>query len=662
MASSNLADKSAVLTKGGKTAWKIFLPARAGKVERFAAGELQKYVQRMSGAKIAIAGKKAEASGNRILIGLRKDLGKFAGLPAAREGFDGYSVLISPKTITIAGENSRGVLFGVYDILERLGCRWYHPTMDPKDPEVVPKNADLSLAAGKWSEAAQIEYRWYNGSAFFFWMHKERLLPQIDWAAKNRFSGVSWQVNHHPGSMEREIGQMKEYGALDAIEERGLMLSGPCHSFPFFLSTEEYFKDHPEWFGMNEKGERRPHGGEWPSYNYCWSNAEANEQLIRNMEAFVKRWPQLTVLATLWIDGGKVCQCPECQKRGGANLIVELLNQISDRLEKSAPKVTVETVCGYPPIEEPPRGSQPNGKWMAIYAHWGRNHKESYDDPFYSRKANMLTWASYFPGMFEICSYYAASSHETMNGPAFLHALEGDTKFCVEHKVKGHYILHYPHGFWWNFSFNNKMGGLHGYYYPNRTPKEELRDYAMHYFGPNAGPLLYEYFEMMGSVGENNLEVSYRASRGEAKDSDMHAIREWDKMLERAAYLVRDDAVYAYRVAKQRATHEVLALWGQGQKPRKDAEEAFAKFEKGEAKKKDVMEAIAKAREAYDHLVSRCKEIELQFAGVIEAEWLDSWYGHRHSKGPLDGLEKKLEGRKGSPKSARPDHVAGPSA
>jgi len=48
-----------------------------------------------------------------------------------------------------------------------------------------------------------------------------------------------------------------------------------------------------------------------------------------------------------------------------------------------------------------------------------------------------------------------------------------------------------------------------------------LRDYALQYFGPQAGPMLANYFEAWA----RNPELCYRV-RGESRDSDRAALAE----------------------------------------------------------------------------------------------------------------------------------------
>ena len=44
------------------------------------------------------------------------------------------------------------------------------------------------------------------------------MLPQVDWAAKNRYNGISWQAHHKPGSVGEELGQMRNCGVLAALD------------------------------------------------------------------------------------------------------------------------------------------------------------------------------------------------------------------------------------------------------------------------------------------------------------------------------------------------------------------------------------------------------------------------------------------------------------
>ena len=621
------ATMKAHLAVDGKSSWRIYLPPNAGKVEQFAADELTKYVERMSGARLART--TGASSSHTILLGLRRSV---QGLPDPKPGSDGYSILVSADRIVIAGDNPRGVLYGVYDLLERLGCRWYFPTIDPKDPEVVPHKPDLSLPAGGWSESARIRDRlyWVSGMAF-------KVMPesvaQIDWAAKNRYSGISWQCV--PEKMDEHLGEMESKGVFAAMEKRGLMLHGPGHSFPYFLATDKYFKEHREWFGML-KGERQPHGGKWPAVNFCMSNPQACQAFIRNAETFAKKHPQIRWLDLLPIDGGIPCDCEECLRSTPTDLLIGLYNKLADRLRTVAPNVIVDCIPGYGQLSDPPSKVFPSDRLSAIYAHWGRNHSESYDDPQYGRRPNLLTWKSYFKS-FMICSYYAANSHQPFVGPPFVHAIEGDTKFMVEHGVTGAHVLEYPFGFWWNNAFNVRLGGLHPYYYPKHAPASELKDFALTYYGPKAGPVMADYFEVVGAPV--NLERIYKASRGESDDWEAGWLKALQAMVKRAAQLAEGDPVYAYRVSKLDAVTEMLTHLGPTRSKVIEIETAAADPNRNDD---EIRRKIADARTTAADLIAHAQKLADMNSGIMDVEWFKGWTINRTYTEPLDRVEKKL--------------------
>ena len=99
----------------------------------------------------------------------------------------------------------------MYDLLERLGCRWFYPTEDPADPEVVPGSNTLSLPAGKWAVASPMKYRICNGSEWFFEMEAAPALKQLEWAMKARYNAMGWQADTHT-PLEAQYQQLENWG------------------------------------------------------------------------------------------------------------------------------------------------------------------------------------------------------------------------------------------------------------------------------------------------------------------------------------------------------------------------------------------------------------------------------------------------------------------
>jgi hypothetical protein len=169
-----------------------------------------------------------------------------------------------------------------------------------------------------------------------------------DWIAKNRLNWVHECPNAHG---EPKAWLERRNRAVPELKKRGLHLIFGGHTMPTWV-PETNFTAHPEWFAI-EAGARKPP-------NLCIANAEMIAELIRNMQRFLDRCPEVEVI-DLWHDDGTVfCHCPKCT-RGiltestndqrnasmpmdavqSAYLItfVELLNQVAGALAKSHPKI-----------------------------------------------------------------------------------------------------------------------------------------------------------------------------------------------------------------------------------------------------------------------------------------------------------------------------------
>lgn len=243
-----------MLVKDHHTNWQIVNVS--AKVEaKFAAGELQKYISQISGAQLPFT----KAKGNcNIIIGLRRDIpAEYRSLlPAPKKGYDGYTVTISnkPAAIIIAGDNGPGVIYGVYDLLEKMGCRWFYPTEDPNDPEVVPRKNTMTVNSARWAVASPLQYRICNGDEWFFDMKYPVSIKQADWAMKNRYNGMGWQAmaSNQNKSLITQYKELDSAGVTAELKKRGMFIHGPAHSFDQLLSNDKYFATpgmvwHAEW-------------------------------------------------------------------------------------------------------------------------------------------------------------------------------------------------------------------------------------------------------------------------------------------------------------------------------------------------------------------------------------------------------------------------------
>src|SRR4051794_7428203 len=112
------------LTEGSTPLTRIVIAENADRVVRFAASELRRYVTQMTGATLPV--ELASSSSplrevNSIILGIRD---------GASEDVDGFRLATKDARLLIQGRNNRSTLYGVYSLLERLGCRFVEPGLE----------------------------------------------------------------------------------------------------------------------------------------------------------------------------------------------------------------------------------------------------------------------------------------------------------------------------------------------------------------------------------------------------------------------------------------------------------------------------------------------------------------------------------------------------
>lgn len=132
-------------------------------VSSFAASELKKYIEKITGAEMSCDG------GDTISVGICSE----------KLSIEGFSIKSCDccGNISITGGGERGVLYGVYTFLEKYaGCRFLASGV-----EVIPKDSELSIEFPiDYSESPIMEYRDLHWTCSF----------EPDWAAKNMLNSM----------------------------------------------------------------------------------------------------------------------------------------------------------------------------------------------------------------------------------------------------------------------------------------------------------------------------------------------------------------------------------------------------------------------------------------------------------------------------------------
>lgn len=135
-------------------------------VYRESVKDLALYLGKMSAAKIEIVeGLPAGEKRTPIFVGAEAEK-VFGPVGVSKAGLFGFRVVADPKRgVGLYGESEVGTSYAVYDLLHRLGCRWFMPT---ELGEVVPELPSLTVAEmdEKLAPATESRGMWQGGVDF----------------------------------------------------------------------------------------------------------------------------------------------------------------------------------------------------------------------------------------------------------------------------------------------------------------------------------------------------------------------------------------------------------------------------------------------------------------------------------------------------------------
>ncbi len=139
------------------------------------------YVEKMSGARLDVVGGVPQPGDARIPILIGEVAAERFGPPETHAVLgQGFRMVVGPNGVGLIGESDLGTSYAIYELLHRLGCRWYMPS---EMGEVVPERKIVALAETDFSFAPYTLYRgiWYCDN---------------DYARRNRMGGLLLNAGH----------------------------------------------------------------------------------------------------------------------------------------------------------------------------------------------------------------------------------------------------------------------------------------------------------------------------------------------------------------------------------------------------------------------------------------------------------------------------------
>jgi len=240
-----------ILAAGGRARADIVIAPQADRVVRFAACELRDTLKKISGAPFRIL-RRDPASFPGPAITIQADPG-----PAPLNAPDAYSLETRAGQVRIRGNRGRSALYGVYELLEALGCRFVEPGLD-----VVPHARALTLPALSRRRESAFSLRnvfriqiLKSKTYHYRGLEPNHHLPQVDWMAKRRLNHYIFYIDYY----RYDLWEKYKHEILDALLDRGFDLEVTHHSLHYFCPPDEnhdyggygpstYRSTHPDWY------------------------------------------------------------------------------------------------------------------------------------------------------------------------------------------------------------------------------------------------------------------------------------------------------------------------------------------------------------------------------------------------------------------------------
>ena len=310
-------DRPVILAADRRARCAVEVPAKPEPAERTAGEELAHYIGKLAGTSIGLHRGEKSGAPVRILVGdrAREEAGD---LPVDEVRDDGFVLCVSPERVALAGANTRGTLYAAYELIERLGVRWYGP--DPED-EYVPGAGDLALPVG--SEVINPSFRFrflrclfsamvgLRASGMWQPFSSPRREQLLDWGVKNRLNAGQW-----PFDDPDVTSFFGSRGGVACVDH--------AHALPYMVPPDQYWDSHPEYFAVDEHGELFERRANEYGIHVCRSNPDVLDLVVRKALETMERDPDAGFVSISQADGQFHCRCPACLSKCNQGSLVFL--------------------------------------------------------------------------------------------------------------------------------------------------------------------------------------------------------------------------------------------------------------------------------------------------------------------------------------------------
>lgn len=533
----------------------------------FAAMELQHYLRKMTGRSddFVIQSDTAATEGDLILIGgpatnaASRRLAKTLNVDPEKLrllGLEGYRIksgtVAGQNVLVIAGSGRVGTLYGVYDLLHRLGCRWFAPGETHEEVPRIERIVEFDVT----------EQPAFTTRGFFAWENRGN--PDFFlWMARNRVNLWCVEQDGHP--LLQKLGIRMACAQHDAVEmflhpELPYPYAHPRFSGggdrpndPYPVSPQyqgdadkdgklSYFEAHPEWFALVD-GKRIPgirhdqHGA-----NYCTSNTDATAEFLKNYvqalidgpyrDAGIVRFMLLDTSGTRW------CECETCKALGiPTDRYLRLVWQFDRAIKKARAEGKIRRPIEirfivYGDVLSPPTRPLPADfdyeTCVGTFYPIARCYVHNFDDPgcelrpgdaressnnaHYVRQLHRWTAdpARFYRGRITIGEYYNLSSYRCLP-ICYMHTMAHDISYFHRIGARGFDYMHVTTGNWGNKALTNYQMARQLWDINTDCPAL-WEDYFAGRYGLASG-VMRRFYESLERMSSNISELANRLAR-----------------------------------------------------------------------------------------------------------------------------------------------------
>ncbi len=369
--------------------------------ERFAAEELQRYIEQATGAELPVRVGAPAPDELAVVVALVSRLGDLGVTARGREkalGTEGLALRTAGNHLIVAGGGPRGIVYAAYDLLERLGYRWYWPG---ELGQVTPELANIEITDLDRVFEPSFARRHAMGGPSDGWDDVQWGKDVVDWLVKNH---QNFWLQNPPGEEN-----------ADFLAQRGGTYTkiGSGHNWQHIIPPATYFAEHPEYFA-EANGKRIPHG------QLCLTNPEV-QKLLRDYAlsgaAQMAQNPDVMFVDMTQNDGDDWCQCAACRAIDDrdpsthADIVFWALNPIAEAVAAQYPTALLHTYI-YSGSANPPNWIKPAPNIHCEQTNYCYNYGASFlnpnSGPGTTFRANVDAWTPLcrVRGIYEYFGFY----------------------------------------------------------------------------------------------------------------------------------------------------------------------------------------------------------------------------------------------------------------